>query len=132
MGHLLKPSKDNGGVIIISHNSEFTDALCNERWVIANGKCTIEGGVAESNSKISSGKIKKSKSVSSLAEKSLTDKGGSTNGTFVNEVLLNPKTLESLSKKEMRLLSRCAEVAGVSLEEYLSKINCKSPEWKWL
>ena len=124
--------KFSGGAIIISHNSEFTDAICNEKWIVANGECTVEGEVGESNLKVSSGKMKKSKSAPSLAEKSSADKGGSTNKTFVNEVLLNPKTLESLSKKEARLLTRCAEVAGVSLEEYLSKINCKSPEWKWL
>ena len=133
LGALTQAIQDfKGGVIIISHNAEFTNALCNEKWIVANGKCCVEGEAAESDLKVSSSKMKKSKSSSTLAEKSSSDKGGSTNKTFVNAVLLNPKTLESLSKKEVRLLTRCAEVAGVSLEEYVSKITCKSPEWKWL
>lgn len=118
---------------------------------------------------------------------------GNTNKTKVSEALpLNPRTLEVLSKKEARLLSRCvhrtfkrlllpsffilslslllstppysallpspshapstslpltstllsfhlaalllrcAETAGVTLKEYVSKISCTSPEWKWL
>ena len=133
LGALTQAIKEfKGGAIIISHNSEFTDVLCNEKWIVAEGKCSIEGEAAESDLKVSGGKIKKSKSASSLAEKSSADTGGSINGTFVNKVLLNPKTLESLSKKEVRLLTRCAEVAGISLQDYVSKINCKSPEWKWL
>lgn len=133
LGALTQAIKEfKGGAIIISHNSEFTDVLCNEKWIVADGKCSIEGEAAESDLKVSGGKIKKSKSASSLAEKSSADTGGSINGTFVNKVLLNPKTLESLSKKEVRLLTRCAEVAGISLQDYVSKINCKSPEWKWL
>ncbi|KAJ3340459.1 translational elongation factor EF-1 alpha, partial [Kappamyces sp. JEL0680] len=32
-----------GGVIIISHNSEFTDAICSEKWLVDNGVLTISG-----------------------------------------------------------------------------------------
>ena len=85
------------------------------------------------NVKTASGKIKKSKSASTLDAKSTGEAAGvNSNGTFVSKVLLNPKTMESLSKKEVRLLTRCAEVAGVTLEDYVSKLTCKSPEWKWL
>eukprot|EP00996_Jenningsia_fusiforme_P006815 NODE_85_length_3392_cov_189.070894_g76_i0.p1 GENE.NODE_85_length_3392_cov_189.070894_g76_i0~~NODE_85_length_3392_cov_189.070894_g76_i0.p1 ORF type:complete len:1061 (-),score=236.14 NODE_85_length_3392_cov_189.070894_g76_i0:161-3343(-) len=31
-----------GGVLMISHHSEFTDALCQERWFVADGKCVPE------------------------------------------------------------------------------------------
>ena len=70
----------------------------------------------------------------SRSEESITGAAtGNTNKTKVSEALpLNPRTLEVLSKKEARLLSRCAETAGVTLKEYVSKINCTSPEWKWL
>ena len=121
-----------GGVIIISHNHEFTDTLCTEKWLVEGGKCHTTGEVEDTDLKVAaSGKLKKSKSAPSLADKSELD-GCNTNGMFVNEVILNPRTLESLSKKEVRLLSRCAEVAGVTLKDYVSKITCKSPEWKWL
>lgn len=57
---------------------------------------------------------------------------GNINNAINSEVILNPKTLEGLSKKETRKLERLALVAGVTLKEYVSKINFKSPEWKWL
>jgi hypothetical protein len=47
-------------------------------------------------------------------------------------VLINPKTLEKLSKKHLRKLERCAEVAGVSTKEYVSKLKSGCPEWAWL
>lgn len=138
LGALTQAIKEfAGGVIIISHNSEFASAICTEKWLVEGGKCIKEGEIDENEAgtkvKVSSsGKLRKSKSGSSLADKSANDKGGSTNKTFVSTVLLNPKTLESLSKKEARLLERCAKVAGESLEEYVGKLTCKSPEWKWL
>ena len=60
------------------------------------------------------------------------DASGNINSSIVSEVILNPKTLESLSKKELRKLERCAAVAGMTVKDYVLKINCKSPEWKWL
>jgi len=35
-----------GGVIMISHNREFTDALCPEQWVVADGTLTRKGEIA--------------------------------------------------------------------------------------
>lgn len=35
--------KYGGGVVIISHNREFTDHLCPERWLVDAGRMTIEG-----------------------------------------------------------------------------------------
>eukprot|EP00608_Synchroma_pusillum_P012714 CAMPEP_0198419596 /NCGR_PEP_ID=MMETSP1452-20131203/317_1 /TAXON_ID=1181717 /ORGANISM="Synchroma pusillum, Strain CCMP3072" /LENGTH=1042 /DNA_ID=CAMNT_0044139729 /DNA_START=1 /DNA_END=3129 /DNA_ORIENTATION=- len=32
-----------GGVFMISHNAEFYEALCPERWVLHNGECTVQG-----------------------------------------------------------------------------------------
>ena len=36
-----------GGVIIISHNREFTDALCPEKWLVDAGRLTISGAKKE-------------------------------------------------------------------------------------
>ena len=90
-----------------------------------------EGGVEEAAVKaLSANKIKKSQSAGDLKPKSIDV--GTTNSAIEGEVILNPKTLEGLSKREIRKLERCAQVAGVSLKEYVSKITFKSPEWKWL
>ena len=34
-----------GGVIIISHNAEFTDALCTEKWVVKDGTVFVKGEI---------------------------------------------------------------------------------------
>jgi len=129
-----------GGVVIISHNAEFADKLCPTKWVVANGECHTEGEIEDEDAggKVkaeSDRKIKKSRS-GTLAEKTAAvpeaSAVGNTNKTIVADVILNPKTLEGLSKKETRLLQRCADVAGMSLKDYVLTINCKSPEWKWL
>ncbi|EGF79103.1 hypothetical protein BATDEDRAFT_35572 [Batrachochytrium dendrobatidis JAM81] len=36
-----------GGVIIISHNAEFTDALCPEKWNVVDGRLSITGAKKE-------------------------------------------------------------------------------------
>ena len=33
-----------GGVVIISHHNEFTQALCPEKWSVDAGRCTVTGG----------------------------------------------------------------------------------------
>merc|ERR1719183_664571 len=35
--------KYGGGVVLISHNREFTEALCPERWVVEDGRLVREG-----------------------------------------------------------------------------------------
>lgn len=120
-----------GGIVIISHNAEFTDAICTEKWLVQDGRCYTTGSIEESTVVASSSRaIKRSNSAPELEKK---DEGaGNTNTSLVNEVILNPRTLEGLSKKETRKLERCAAVAGVSLKDYVGKLTCKSPEWKWL
>lgn len=45
LGALAGAIKDfGGGVIIISHNAEFTDAICTEKWLVDNGILKISGG----------------------------------------------------------------------------------------
>jgi elongation factor 3 len=122
-----------GGVIIISHNAEFTDAICSEKWLVKEGVCYTHGEAEEKNLKVKSEKsIKRSRSAPTLDKASKDDAGGNTNQSIASEVILNPRTLEALSKKEARLLSRSAQVAGMSLKDYVGKLTCTSPEWKWL
>ena len=116
----------SGGIVIISHNSEFTDAICTESWLVQNGHCYTQGEAQEVTG------VKKVKSTQKMEDDTDVGGGGNLNKTISSEVILNPKTLESLSKKEIRKLERVAIVAGMSVKEYVSKINSKSPEWKWL
>jgi len=132
-----------GGVVIISHNSEFVNALCTEIWEVKDGTCNVKGGASDDDA--SDGKAsKKGSSVASRRFKSnamsdgpTTEKrenSGNTNSTktVMKKQLRNPKTLEYLTKVEIRKLTKCALAAGVPLEEYVSKITKNSPEWKWL
>jgi len=44
LGALATAIKEyGGGVIMISHSSEFTSALCPETWLVENGELTIKG-----------------------------------------------------------------------------------------
>jgi len=120
-----------GGVVIISHNKEFTDAICNEDWLVNHGRCDTSGGSLE-DEKVKTKNVKKSKSAGNLPEEGDAAAAGCTNKTIQSEILLNPRTLEAMSKKQMRLLEKCAQTAGMTPKDYLNKINFKSPEWKWL
>lgn len=44
LGALSEAIKDfGGGVVIITHNREFADAVCPEKWAVADGKLTATG-----------------------------------------------------------------------------------------
>ena len=128
-----------GGVLIISHNSEFVDALCTEKWIVGDGKVLVEGEAAETTLKTfdKNNKIRKSKSNNSLPKEDTSSQGhtgaGCTNANvIIVDKLMNPKRLEPLTAKEEKKLGRLAAVAGKSMQEYIEGITSKSPEWKWL
>lgn len=135
LGALTQAIKNyGGGVIIISHNKEFTDAICTETWLVEGGQVCVQGEAEKTAMNVTSAlSMKRSASAPVMADDKVKEvKAGNVNKEVSTEVILNPKTLEALSKKEARLLTRCAQVAGVSLKEYVSTITWKSPEWKWL
>jgi elongation factor 3 len=83
LGALAQAIRDfKGGVVMISHNNEFTSALCPESWVMSGGKLVAEGApeeedktvlTAEAQTEVEDGrgnksKVKKSKSNLSRAE----------------------------------------------------------------
>ena len=41
-----------GGVLLITHNNEFSSALCQEKWTVADGVLTAEGGNVSAREKI--------------------------------------------------------------------------------
>lgn len=66
----------NGGVIMISHNSEFTSALCREEWNVADGKVQVINAPPAGLSAVPS--MVSLASVSSMA--SLSSLGGDSEG----------------------------------------------------
>merc|ERR1719181_1368597 len=45
LGALAMAIKDyNGGVVVISHNNEFCQAVCPEKWTVGGGVVQVEGG----------------------------------------------------------------------------------------
>jgi elongation factor 3 len=57
---------------------------------------------------------------------------GCTNKTMNYDGLINPKSLKTLSKKDIRKLAKLAEKAEIPLPDYVAAITRSSPEWKWL
>jgi elongation factor 3 len=41
--HAITAGEFKGGVVIISHNRDFTQEICPETWTIANNRITVEG-----------------------------------------------------------------------------------------
>lgn len=120
-----------GGVVIISHNAEFTDAICTEKWIVRDRHVYVEGEAEQTELKSSS--RRRVKAAASMSEEPVQDKTGNTNKTkAVVELLNNPKTLEKLTSVQVRKLTKLAAAAGLPLKEYVAKINKNSPEWKWL
>ncbi|DBA00742.1 TPA: hypothetical protein N0F65_001213 [Lagenidium giganteum] len=53
LGALAAAIKEfEGGVVMITHHNEFSDALTQEKWFVNNGQLTIEGQVPEDKTKI--------------------------------------------------------------------------------
>ena len=104
--------------------------------MVEGGTVTVKGEAQEGAVQVMSSRKQKKEiedstavSTDSYAEKNI----GNLNATKVRvESLKNPKTLEPLTKVEIRKLTKLAKVAGMSLPEYVGKINKDSPEWKWL
>ncbi|CAN0086830.1 unnamed protein product [Scytosiphon promiscuus] len=122
-----------GGVIIISHNSEFLNAITTETWLLEEGRLQTIGAAKESELKTSKNKSKKAAEAEAKAEEEAATKaGGCSNKTVKFDNLINPKTLKAFDKKNLRKLGKIADKAGVPLPEYVKTLNHKSPEWKWL
>ena len=128
----------SGGIIIISHNSEFTKAVCTETWHVENKECVVEGAAKETSLKTKAGMTRKEKNNREERELAIINSsekdGVNLNKTKLvhKEHLKNPRTLEYLTKVEIRKLTKLAKAAGLPLKEYVGKITKESPEWKWL
>ncbi|KAF9343754.1 hypothetical protein BGX34_006413, partial [Mortierella sp. NVP85] len=87
LGALSGAIKDfGGGVVIISHNREFTESVCVEKWSVVAGELTVTGQnytqkitekivMKEEETKVDAfGNVEKVKSTRKLSRKELKDK----------------------------------------------------------
>lgn len=70
LGGLAVAIRDwSGGVVMISHNSEFVSALCPETWTIADGRITTQGKSSIDTAKFEDGKIGGDKALAKAGKK---------------------------------------------------------------
>ena len=89
LGALTLAIKDfEGGVLLISHNAEFYSALCNERWVLEDGRLHAEGEKPVES---------KIRTVLPEQEEDITDAFGNT---------LKPTTKKAMDRSERKRLEK--------------------------
>jgi len=106
-----------GGVIMISHDKEFWEALCNEKWHIVDGECLVEGEAEEIE-----GVIVRKKEIKELE---ISDSGKKMVGN-INEAIEHNVTTDffgkTLSKKDVRTLEKLMKVNDIPRIRTLLKI----------
>ena len=117
LGALASGIKEyNGGVLMISHNNEFTSALCNEEWHVADGKVTVKGQMISEIPSVQS--LASMTTVSSMA--SMSSLGGGDSEAF-DEDDDDPAALEErLKAKEEKRIKKerlAAEKAAKKAEK---------------
>jgi ABC-type methionine transport system ATPase subunit len=135
MGALTQAIREfHGGIIVISHNAEFTKSVCTEQWVVKDGQVFVEGEVQEKAVKAtSSRKLKAENKALEAPKNEKSSKVGNINGNIASqERIKNPRTFEYLTPVEVRKLTKLSTAAGLSLKDYIGKMTPSSPEWKWL
>ena len=117
LGALASGIKEyNGGVLMISHNNEFTSALCNEEWHVADGKVTVKGQMISEIPSVQS--LASMTTVSSMA--SMSSLGGG-DSEAIDEDDDDPAALEErLKAKEEKRIKKerlAAEKAAKKAEK---------------
>ncbi len=106
MGALSSALKEfGGGVIIISHNSEFVNSICKEFWNMEDGKLTVSGQTTQVKEKIQQVELDE------------------TVDAFGNKIKL--KSQKKLSKKEQRAKQRRKAAARARGED----VSSDGEEW---
>eukprot|EP00209_Acetabularia_acetabulum_P000278 EC094774.1.p3 GENE.EC094774.1~~EC094774.1.p3 ORF type:complete len:110 (+),score=10.98 EC094774.1:106-435(+) len=93
-----------GGVIIISHNSEFTAKLCPEQWFVAKGEMTMTGNDY---------KIRKEKKVEKSLEFSVQEEVTDALGNTIK--VKAPK--KSMSRREQKAAKKLKDARRARGEE---------------
>jgi len=109
----------NGGVLIISHNSEFVDSCVNERWQVADGRVTVEGGSLPDVASTAS--LASMTSASSVASLVSLDNGDDDEDPAAMEERLKAKEAARLKKERL-----AAEKAAKKAEKNLCVLELTS------
>jgi len=99
----------NGGVIMISHHREFTDALAGETWLVNDGLLSIEGEVPEDKTKI---ELK--------TEEETIDAFGNVQKTKIKKKLTR-KEIKAKLKLKKEAEARGDDYEDSDLEDYLNE-----------
>ncbi|KAF0268414.1 hypothetical protein FOG51_01172 [Hanseniaspora uvarum] len=91
----------NGGVVMISHNSEFVGALCPEQWHVADGKLVQKGIAAVNSSSFEDGGNENAHGLSNAA-KAATPSVEDADGEFLKGVKVRQKK-KKLTRNEKKL-----------------------------
>ena len=104
----------NGGVLIISHNDEFVSSVVNERWLVVDGKVTVEGGGLPEAASTAS--LASMTTVSSVASLTSLDTGDDDEDPAAMEERLKKKEAARIKKERL-----AAEKAAKKAEKQLLK-----------
>ena len=109
----------NGGVIMISHNSEFTSAVCKEEWLVADGKATVKGGQAlpAVGSMVSLPSVSSVASISTLGESS----DGALENMVATEGMSEEAALEAMEEMLRVKAAKRAEKERIAAEKTAKK-----------
>ncbi|CAG9464472.1 unnamed protein product [Pedinophyceae sp. YPF-701] len=88
-----------GGVVIISHNQEFIDSICSEKWFVNDGTCRVEGQQWTAEK------------VADKKPTEVTDAWGNTVKVKADKKKLSRKELKALKKKREAARARGEEVS---------------------
>mmetsp|Transcript_27727 Transcript_27727/g.50043 ORF Transcript_27727/g.50043 Transcript_27727/m.50043 type:complete len:1266 (+) Transcript_27727:123-3920(+) len=106
-----------GGVIMISHDREFYEELCTEKWHLVDGTCVVEGEAEEIE-----GVIQRKKKV---AEQEISESGKKMVGN-INQAIEHKVTTDffgqTLSKKDERSLAKLQKKNDTAAIRKLLKI----------
>ena len=102
LGALAMAIKEfKGGIFMISHNSEFYDALCPEKWILESGRLTVMG--AEWMEEVEKARKKAEK----LAAKQLNlNQEEEMKDSLGNTIQKTPEQPKELSKSERKKLQK--------------------------
>jgi len=91
-----------GGVLMISHHSEFTDALASEKWFVADGRVTPENQPPE---------FAQSEKLEWKPEEEMIDAGGNTIKITAKKTNLSRKERQAREKNRKARIARGEEVS---------------------
>jgi len=106
----------NGGIVVISHNSDFVDRLCPEKWFISDGTIRVEGG--EWMVALEQARIKAEKEAAKKIPVQEEEKFDAFGNTIKKEEApkeLDRKKRKELEKKRKELLKRGEDTYEIDL-----------------